>query len=461
MADNVPITAGSGTNIATDDVAGVHYQEVKLIDGTKEGTTAIASGNGTSTNALRVTISSDTTGVLSIDDNGGSITIDGTVTANAGTGTLGVNLDSSTVDVMLGTDFSNVLGTSSLVATDGSAALTTGLHVLGTDGVNAQIISTNATGHVNIADGGNSITIDAASLPLPTGAATETTLATVETNTDYGTVVGGGVEATALRVTIANDSTGVLTVDDGGGSLTIDGGVTINAVTPDLMLGTDFSTVYGTSNIVATDGSTALTIGFQALGTDGANAQIISTNTNGHVNIADGGNSITVDGSVSTTGTNTVGGVAAHDAAVSGNPVLSAAEARTSESAVSASGDVVRIMADLVGKLVTSPYAPTDLHWQYTGNSTGTGDNTAKAAAGAGIKNYVTDVLCSNNSATDTEVIIKDGTTEIARVPVPAGGGVVHRFAVPLRSTANALIAWASSTAVTTVYVTMTGYTGR
>ena len=38
MADNVPITAGSGTNIATDDVAGVHFQKVKLYastDGTE------------------------------------------------------------------------------------------------------------------------------------------------------------------------------------------------------------------------------------------------------------------------------------------------------------------------------------------------------------------------------------------------------------------------------------------
>jgi hypothetical protein len=31
MADNVAITAGAGTTIATDDVAGVHYQQVKLV----------------------------------------------------------------------------------------------------------------------------------------------------------------------------------------------------------------------------------------------------------------------------------------------------------------------------------------------------------------------------------------------------------------------------------------------
>jgi hypothetical protein len=30
MADNVPITAGSGTNIASDDIGGVQHQRVKL-----------------------------------------------------------------------------------------------------------------------------------------------------------------------------------------------------------------------------------------------------------------------------------------------------------------------------------------------------------------------------------------------------------------------------------------------
>lgn len=42
MADNVAITAGSGTTIATDDVSNVHYQRVKLVDGTLDSTAAIA-----------------------------------------------------------------------------------------------------------------------------------------------------------------------------------------------------------------------------------------------------------------------------------------------------------------------------------------------------------------------------------------------------------------------------------
>lgn len=54
-------------------------------------------------------------------------------------------------------------------------------------------------------------------------------LVDIETNTDFGAVVGGGTEATALRVTIANDSTGVLSIDDNGGSITVDGTV---ATTP-------------------------------------------------------------------------------------------------------------------------------------------------------------------------------------------------------------------------------------
>jgi hypothetical protein len=39
---------------------------------------------------------------------------------------------------------------------------------------------------------------------------------------------GGGTEATALRVTLASDSTGVVSVDDNGGALTVDGTVGVS-----------------------------------------------------------------------------------------------------------------------------------------------------------------------------------------------------------------------------------------
>ncbi len=104
MADNVAITAGSGTTIATDDVAGIHVQYVKLMDGTLDGSGKIAgdatngldvdvtrlpalvagtanigdvdvltvpaplstTGNGTAATALRVTLASDSTGTTAV-----------------------------------------------------------------------------------------------------------------------------------------------------------------------------------------------------------------------------------------------------------------------------------------------------------------------------------------------------------------------------------------------------------
>jgi len=71
---------------------------------------------------------------------------------------------------------------------------------------------------------------------------------------------GGGAESGALRVTIANDSTGVVSVDDGGGALTVDGTVTANlSATDNAVLDTIDATLdkmlYGTAvAITAVDG---------------------------------------------------------------------------------------------------------------------------------------------------------------------------------------------------------------
>jgi hypothetical protein len=53
MADNVAITAGSGTSVATDDVSGVHYQYVKLADGAADSSAKIG---GDATNGLDVDV---------------------------------------------------------------------------------------------------------------------------------------------------------------------------------------------------------------------------------------------------------------------------------------------------------------------------------------------------------------------------------------------------------------------
>lgn len=82
---------------------------------------------------------------------------------------------------------------------------------------------------ISIDDGSGSITVDnAGTFAVQVDGTALTRLTDIETNTDFGATVGGGTETGALRVTIANNSTGVLSVDDNGGSLTVDGTVTAN-----------------------------------------------------------------------------------------------------------------------------------------------------------------------------------------------------------------------------------------
>lgn len=89
MADNTQINVGAGGDvIASDDIGGVKYQRVKLACGADGSATDVTIGGGTEATALRVTLASDGTGLISVDDNGsslsvddggGSLTVDGTV----------------------------------------------------------------------------------------------------------------------------------------------------------------------------------------------------------------------------------------------------------------------------------------------------------------------------------------------------------------------------------------------
>ncbi len=97
MADNVAITAGSGTSVATDDVSGVHYQKVKLIDGTADSSAAI---KGDATYGLDV----DVTRLPSLpagDNNIGNVDIVTmpNVVLGAGSATIGKLAANSGVDI--------------------------------------------------------------------------------------------------------------------------------------------------------------------------------------------------------------------------------------------------------------------------------------------------------------------------------------------------------------------------
>src|SRR3990167_3840819 len=217
MADNTVLNAGSGGDtIATDDVAGVKYQIVKLADGTDQGTGLIAgdatngldvdvtrlpalvagsanigdvdvltvpaplstTGGGTEATALRVTVANDSTGVISVDDNSSSLTVD-----NATLSVVGGGLEVTALRVTIANDSTGVVSID-----DNAGSLT----------VDGTISANLNAGTNNIGD------VDVLTVPAPLS------------------TTGGGTEATALRVTLANDSTGLVSIDDNAGSLTID-----------------------------------------------------------------------------------------------------------------------------------------------------------------------------------------------------------------------------------------------
>jgi len=67
MADNVPITAGAGTNIAADDVSSVFYQRVKLSLGADGvAVDAVAGAGAVSTGVQRMTLASDDPAVVAL-----------------------------------------------------------------------------------------------------------------------------------------------------------------------------------------------------------------------------------------------------------------------------------------------------------------------------------------------------------------------------------------------------------
>jgi hypothetical protein len=155
-------------------------------------------------------------------------------------------------------------------------------------------------------------------------------------------------------------------------------------------------------------------------------------------------------------------GEAAHDAAVTGNPVLGGGEARTSDGTPVTSGDVVRTLHDTLGKQVVLQGAVHDLQSNGLTNFTNTTGADVIAAAGSGIKIAVTSVLVVNAHATvGTKVSIRDGTTaKITGYAAPLGGGFnLSAGGRPLFiTTANTAVTAICATTSSDTDVSISGY---
>ncbi len=303
MADNPTIDNGALTDytVSTDEGTGGHVQRVKLAysaDGSETHVTADADGllvnlganndvtvSGVSTAANQSTIIGHLDGVEgllgTIDADTGSIATAASTLAGAIAGNeMQVDVVSSALPSGAATAANQSTGNASLATIAGAvsgtemqvdvltmptvavtgtfyqatqpvsaaslplpsgAATAAKQPALGTAGTpSADVISIQGVASgtvVPVSDGGGALTVDGTIAATQSGTwavdlgatdnavldAMAASLAIVD-----NVVFGAGTEAAALRVTLATDSTGVVSVDDNGGSLTVDGTVTAN-----------------------------------------------------------------------------------------------------------------------------------------------------------------------------------------------------------------------------------------
>ena len=367
-----------------------------------------------------------------VSDGGGSLTIDGTVTANAGSGTFAVSAAALPLPSGASTESKQDTGNTSLAAIDAKL--------------------------------GGTLAVSATTLPLPSGAATsakQPALGSAGSASSDVLTVQGIASMTALKVD------GSAVTQPVSGSITANAGTNLNTSALALESGGNLAAIKAkTDNIPAspaTDRSTAAAPSSARL-SDGTafydaakSSQLPTSLVSGRLDVNIGAGSVAA----------TSAGDVAHDAVDNGNPVKQGAKATTALQSITtvADADRTHLYAGVDGVLITREHSNLESMASGTMSNTDGASTvmTGFAAAGAGVKWYITDVIMSNSSGTNITVDLRDGTAGSVKAtfPVPANGGVVHRFAVPVAFTANTAVAIDASAAATTLNVTLCGFKSK
>lgn len=199
------LAANSGVDIGDVDVTSISAGDNNIgnVDIVTVPAPLSTAGGGTEATAHRVTIASDSTGVLSVDDNGGSLTVDGSTTIIPdhpirvySTGTWPLPSGASTEATLL-LNTTATQGISGAVYQQATGSITKGMLVMGYDSVVPRAISVDTSGRqvVSSLPGNPSPVYISSGLVLPSGAATETSLSSALTAIQgiSGTVYQDGV----------------------------------------------------------------------------------------------------------------------------------------------------------------------------------------------------------------------------------------------------------------------------
>lgn len=278
--------------------------------------------------------------------------------------------------------------------------------------------------------------ISAVSLPLPTGASTEATLADIKTSVQLlDDLVATDDAAFAVGSKVAPigavmDDTGTDTVDEGD--------IGYLRMTSQRQLWTVVGAISaGDNNIGNVDIASALPAGDNNIGNvDVVTLPALPTGSNAIGKLA--ANSGVDIGDVDVLSMPAVAGAAAHDAAVSGNPVRIAGRAMLANGTAVAEDDTADIATDNQGRVIVTPHVPRDLVLQGTATLTTTGETTILAAVASTFLD-VTKLVLTNSSTTATRVQVRDATSGTIRMEVALaanGGAVIDFGSVPMIQTA-------------------------
>ncbi len=300
----------------------------------------------------------------------------------------------------------------------------------------------------------------------------------------------GNVGSGTQRVTIATDDVNLAAiktaielldnaVSGAGYNITQQGGVNISLNTGVRDTGTQRVTIATNDLVPISAASLPLPSGASTSAAqlaDGHNVTVDNTvGAPANVQLSDGvdvavisgGGALLVDASATTqpisgtvTASNAAGNVA-HDAVDSGNPVKTGGKAKAFDGTPAgvdvAEDDRVDSYHTVDGRQFVEISHPN--YFRVSSDfSVAQTNATLKAAPGASLKLYITDIIISNG-ATAGNITLLDGSGGAVLIELyPAiNGGLYHSFRTPLALTANTLLA-ITSTTVTTHTVTISGF---
>lgn len=180
---------------------------------------------------------------------------------------------------------------------------------------------------------------------------------------------------------------------------------------------------------------------------------------NSSVNVAQIGGTGPVTAGVA--GMLAVGGNIAEDTAATSNPLICGGVARTALPASTViAGDAIRQTFSVSGQLVTKENAPADLDFFVNATVTTATQTQLRAAQATGIRTNVTSVTYQNTNATATTLTIQDGSTTLVTFSVPASMTEPRQlmFPTPLRGTAATALNYTAGTTGANVLLNVTGF---